>query len=461
MGKKEPPRPRPQLMKIPLIERLREESAMGIPALGLSYINEWINPKHPDEPRRYTCVLEGCKSAWGDSEDMYRHLVGKSMLHNKNYLIYHLKQDHVKHYKKDELTEACVQCDKKERGMKLEKDRDYSQIKRNMDYKMYKELVNRPMDWSEKKEKHGIMPKNDFKKGAGKGANLEPLGQKRKSIGSKDNPNLVPYGDNPQRLVQSCFTWKQETEIECNVAFQKFEKLCQSIDSLIEKNPQTLEKATTTLKKPDRVAKCLTSLLKQKEFGNEFGYDVDKCVTRSKRIRDDICYIEEENMNKSRNLNTTIKKEKGRSNSPDDGKSERTGRETSSNHSPDSGYNGDNGVMQRCDQQIKSEYRTNADLNHNPISSPDAVLRNFYDSIQIFVLKTLKNFRDAGEIPPEWVNDKTKSISTKIYDAEVTNWQQQGEPLDTIDLTSDMKKNMVKYISNTIVSFNQSMLSRY
>jgi len=117
--------------------------------------------------------------------------------------------------------------------------------------------------------------------------------------------------------------------------------------------------------------------------------------------------------------------------------------------------------MQRCDQPIKSEYRANADLNYIQISSTDAVLRNFYDSIQIFVLKTLKNFRDAGEIPPEWVNDKTKSISTKIYDAEVTNWQQQGEPLDTIDLTSDMKKNMAKYISNTIVSINQSMLSRY
>jgi len=254
--------------------------------------------------------------------------------------------------------------------------------------------------------------------------------------------------------------WSQEPEIENKVAFQKFEKLCQSIDSLIKKKPQTLEKTTETLEKPHRVAKYLTSLLKQKEFGYEFGYDLEKCITRSKRIRDDIRFIEEENMNKSRNVNISIKKEKGRSNSPNDGKSERIGRGTST-HSPDSGYNGDNGFMQRSDQQIKSEYRTNGDLNHNQISSPDATLRNFYDSIQIFVLKTLKNYRDAGIIPAEWVNDKTKPISTKIYEVEVTNWQQQGEPLHTIDLTSAMKENMMKYISKTIAPFNQSMLSRY
>ena len=85
-------RPRRELIKIPLMDRLREESALGLPALGLQFINEWINPRNPDAPRRYTCDLEGCKSAWGDSEDMYRHMVGKSMLHNKNYLIYHLGQ---------------------------------------------------------------------------------------------------------------------------------------------------------------------------------------------------------------------------------------------------------------------------------------------------------------------------------------------------------------------------------
>ena len=93
--KKEAHRPRRELIRIPLMERLREEGALGLPALGLQFIHEWINPEKPDAPRRYTCELEGCKSAWGDSEDMYRHLVGKSMLHNKNYLIYHLGNEQV------------------------------------------------------------------------------------------------------------------------------------------------------------------------------------------------------------------------------------------------------------------------------------------------------------------------------------------------------------------------------
>ena len=93
--KKEVQRPRRELIRIPLMDRLREDSALGLPALGLQFINEWINPRNPEAPRRYTCDLEGCKSAWGDSVDMYLHLVGKSMLHNKNYLIYHLGQEKV------------------------------------------------------------------------------------------------------------------------------------------------------------------------------------------------------------------------------------------------------------------------------------------------------------------------------------------------------------------------------
>ena len=93
--KKENHRSRRELISIPLTDRLREDMALGLPALGLQFINEWINPRHHEAPRRYTCTLEGCKSAWGDSEDMYRHLVGKTMTHNKNYLIYHLGQKKV------------------------------------------------------------------------------------------------------------------------------------------------------------------------------------------------------------------------------------------------------------------------------------------------------------------------------------------------------------------------------
>ena len=69
----------------------------------------------------------------------------------------------VSHYKKDEVTEACNQCDKQERGFRLEKERDYSLIQRHMDLEFYTEVVNRPLDWSEKKDKHGILLKTEKK----------------------------------------------------------------------------------------------------------------------------------------------------------------------------------------------------------------------------------------------------------------------------------------------------------
>ena len=71
----------------------------------------------------------------------------------------------VLHFKKDEVTNACNECDKNERGLFLEKERDYSQIKRHMDLEKYTELVNRPFDWSEKRDKHGIPLKRDRKAG--------------------------------------------------------------------------------------------------------------------------------------------------------------------------------------------------------------------------------------------------------------------------------------------------------
>ena len=39
----------------------------------------------------YTCSLPGCKSAWGDSDSMANHLCGNKQKHNKNYIMYHMK----------------------------------------------------------------------------------------------------------------------------------------------------------------------------------------------------------------------------------------------------------------------------------------------------------------------------------------------------------------------------------
>ena len=55
----------------------------GEPAIGLEYITEYINPRNEKDHRMYTCKLEGCKSAWGTSDDIYNHVIRPK--HHKNF----------------------------------------------------------------------------------------------------------------------------------------------------------------------------------------------------------------------------------------------------------------------------------------------------------------------------------------------------------------------------------------
>ena len=81
-----------------------------------------------------------------------------------------------------------------------------------MDLEFYNELVTRPSNWSEKKDKHGIPLKNGHKRACGSnglefsGSNVEPLGKrsrKRSSSpssslslrGGRDDLNGIPMGN--------------------------------------------------------------------------------------------------------------------------------------------------------------------------------------------------------------------------------------------------------------------------
>ena len=57
--------------------------ACGEPAIGLEYITEYINPRNEHDHRMYTCKLEGCKSAWGTSDDIFNHVIRPK--HHKNF----------------------------------------------------------------------------------------------------------------------------------------------------------------------------------------------------------------------------------------------------------------------------------------------------------------------------------------------------------------------------------------
>ena len=72
-----------------LEEKLRE---CAQPAPGLEYIREYRNPKDQCAHPMYTCSLEGCKSSWGTSDDMFHHVIKDK--HQKNFFKKMYPEDH-------------------------------------------------------------------------------------------------------------------------------------------------------------------------------------------------------------------------------------------------------------------------------------------------------------------------------------------------------------------------------
>ena len=70
---------------------------------GLKFITEYSNVKNPRDPKMYSCALQGCKSAWGDSESMFYHLCGKQLKHQRNYLMNVVKDSLAHSLTKSEL----------------------------------------------------------------------------------------------------------------------------------------------------------------------------------------------------------------------------------------------------------------------------------------------------------------------------------------------------------------------
>ena len=124
----------------------------GEPAIGLEYITEYVNPRNISDPRQYGCKLEGCKSSWGSSDDMFYHVTG--IKHTRNFLIKQYPSDHriVFMTRTDVLTKA-VEWEEENFS---EGERDYRVILQVEDYEKYCQLRNRPRDWSKKKESLGL-----------------------------------------------------------------------------------------------------------------------------------------------------------------------------------------------------------------------------------------------------------------------------------------------------------------
>eukprot|EP00092_Neocalanus_flemingeri_P020470 GFUD01022175.1.p1 GENE.GFUD01022175.1~~GFUD01022175.1.p1 ORF type:complete len:818 (+),score=242.63 GFUD01022175.1:73-2454(+) len=147
-----------------LAQRLEE---CGEPAIGLEYISEYINPKKQSDHPMYTCRLEGCKSAWGTSDDMFNH-VTKSKHHKCFFRKLNPKNSRIDGLSRADILQMAAEYEEEQGGSE---ERDYEVIISEMDYEKYMELRDRPYDWTEKKAILGMVS-------SACNSNMEMLGKK-------------------------------------------------------------------------------------------------------------------------------------------------------------------------------------------------------------------------------------------------------------------------------------------
>jgi len=155
-----------------LAQRLQE---CGEPAIGLEYITEYTNPRKPADHPMYTCSLEGCKSAWGTSDDIFNHCIRTK--HHKNFFKKLNPEDNrIAGLTNADILKEAAEYEDEQGGSEK---RDYEVINIVRDYEKYVELRDRPDDWSEKKARLGLVR-------AAFNSNMEPMGMRGDSRGWED-----------------------------------------------------------------------------------------------------------------------------------------------------------------------------------------------------------------------------------------------------------------------------------
>jgi len=167
--KQKPPKGRVNV-SLTLEARLRD---MDDPVLGLNAITEYRNGDGRRDPPWYTCSQEGCKSAWGNSDDMLNHV--KNHKHQRNFLkLIYPEDPRIDSLNKNELIEKALTY-ATDHNCLLAEDRDYDSIQSQKDPALYKKLSTRPQDWSEDKERLGVTNTNCIPIGPRKRAASPPL----------------------------------------------------------------------------------------------------------------------------------------------------------------------------------------------------------------------------------------------------------------------------------------------
>jgi len=175
--KKEKKKERPRVdVGLTLRQRLEES---GEPAIGLEYITEYLNPNKSSDHPMYTCSLEGCKSAWGTSDDIFNHCIKPK--HHKNFFKKQNPEDsRIAGLSSADILMKAAEYEEEHGGSE---ERDYTVIRVVRNYEEYIELRDRPDDWSEKKAQLGLV-------GSNCNPNMEPLGKRGQGGWRGDKKNV-------------------------------------------------------------------------------------------------------------------------------------------------------------------------------------------------------------------------------------------------------------------------------
>ena len=145
---------------------------------GFSYLTEYISPSRPRSYRVYSCSLEGCKSAWGTSNDMFHHLLGKNTKHHRNFLANHCHETAAMGLTKNEVARRVLQRVEEDPGAM---DADIRNMRVVQDERKYEELRDRPTGWSEDKARTGARIEN-FKRPSGRDEHDDRSATKRSRV---------------------------------------------------------------------------------------------------------------------------------------------------------------------------------------------------------------------------------------------------------------------------------------
>ena len=167
-----------------------------------------------------------------------------------------------------------------------------------MDLEFYNELVTRPSNWSEKKDKHGIPLKNGHKRASGSngaefsGSNVEPLGKrsrKRSSSpssslslrGGRDDLNEIPIGNDKGKERNKFHYQPLNPEDQGKRTVERLNRWSKNINLCLcrgKGNRQKVERSLRSFKK------LISMFSRQKHLGSQHKQDIENFQGEYKRF---------------------------------------------------------------------------------------------------------------------------------------------------------------------------------